>query len=72
VSDEKTVAKVGIGCAAVIAAIPALVIWFVLLGLLLDKTNAGVMEWSLYVGYIVCHVITFCMSAIIKFMGASE
>lgn len=57
-------AALSIGCATFIAALPAAVIWFVLLGLLLHKTDGGAMEWSLFVGYVVCSTLSLVLGTL--------
>ena len=61
-------ARQAFGCAAAVAAFPAACIWWVLFGLMLNKTQAGAMEWSLYVGYLVMSVIAFCLGSFMKLL----
>ena len=62
--DDKKTFAMSAGCAMFFAALPASVLWYVLLGLLLNKTGAGVMEWSLFMGYLVCSVLSLVLSSI--------
>ena len=57
------------GCVGIVAQFPASCIWWVLFGMMLHRTGAGAMEWSLYAGYLVLSVICF---GIFSFMRIVE
>ncbi len=59
--------KQAAGCAQCIAAFPAALVWYFLFGAMLHKTGAGVMEWSLFVGYLVCSVLGMALAIVFKF-----
>lgn len=62
--DDKKNFAMSLGCVIFVTALPATVIWYVLLGLLLNKTGAGAMEWSLFVGYTICSMLTLVLGSL--------
>ncbi len=64
--------KAMIGCVIIVATIPAAVIWYVLFGMMLHHYGAGAMEWSLYVGYLICSVLALCFSLIFRCMESTN
>lgn len=58
--------KVFVGCATAVASAPAVVIWYILFGAMLHRTHAETWEWALYVGYLVCSVIAYCLASLVR------
>jgi hypothetical protein len=65
-TDDKQALAMSAGCAMFFAALPASAIWYVLLGILLNKTDSGAMEWSLFVGYVVCSVLALVLGTLFR------
>ena len=66
VTDKDAMATVG--CATVIFAVPASIVWWVLFGMVLHRLNVGAMEWSLYVAYLILSAIALAGGSLFKLL----
>jgi hypothetical protein len=57
-----------IGCFAMAVMLPASVLWYILLGLILRLIDAGQMEWMFFIAYLILGSIGLSMSVVGKLM----